>query len=494
MGKERIFVLDDEERISSLCSRVLTRRGYRVIAPAYGEDAFIAARKGQYDLLLTDYQMPDRNGIELFRSVRAINEALACALMTAHATAEVITQALEAGVDAFVPKPFTVDELIRGVECALSKRRLQKENAWLKRMVSLLELHIRVALGPEERSVFDITADIVGRRIGADRVTLMTCTDDPAALRIEAGRNLPADCRPGEMAGAAGTIAGYVLENGKQVMIGDRPLPMELSKRLRFSELGSGMCVPLRARNRTLGVLSASLLGTSGRYFTEADLRVLGDIAENVGEINRKLSPSADLRSRSYEKIENMIGDIDGRDYFSKNHSSYVSLYAVKLARAMGLPDQAVEEIRVAGLLHDVGKLGLPEHLIRAKNIPVTEVNELQAHVSHGEEILTSAELPDGICLAVRHHHERFDGNGYPDGLAAEGIPLLARILSVADTMDAITSDRQYRPRLRPEGVREELKRVKGNQLDPGITDLALELYSQGELLNPDHPHTRELR
>jgi len=493
MNNERIFILDDENRISDLCARVLERRGYRVIAPPYGPDALEEARRGQYDLLLTDYRMPDLNGIELYRQVRETNAAVVCTLVTAHATADVITDALSAGVDAFVPKPFTADELVRGVECALAKGRLQRENAWLKRVVSLLELHIRIAMNSDPQEVFDIATEVVGHRIGADRVSLLTRTEDPGSLRIAAARGLPEEFGRGARADTAGTVAGYVLENGTRVMINDRQAPPEVCQCLRFAELGSGMCVPLRRADRNLGVLTASLSGGSPRRFDETDLNVLAEIAESIAELGLEPITAETLRANCFKRIESVVCDIDGRDYFSKEHSCHVARYAERIAQELGLPENRVEEVRIAGLLHDVGKVGLPERIVRAKAIPVSEIGELRTHVVHGEEILRSTGLPEKIRKAVRHHHERFDGGGYPEGLRGEEIPLDARILAVADTLDAITSDRQYRPRLRPEGVREELKRVRGFQLDPVIVDKALELYGRGGLLPPDHPHAREL-
>lgn len=175
--------------------------------------------------------------------------------------------------------------------------------------------------------------------------------------------------------------------------------------------------------------------------------------------------------------VEALSSAIDAKDTYTKGHSMRVAEYSCAIGKRMGLDDKMLEVIYQAGLLHDIGKIGISDTVLRKPG----ELNEAEAeairnHPSIGYSILSSISEIPLISLGAKYHHERFDGKGYPEKLKGSEIPLIARIICVADAYDAMTSDRSYRRSLEPEVARDEIKRCRGTQFDPEIADIAVEL------------------
>jgi HD-GYP domain-containing protein (c-di-GMP phosphodiesterase class II) len=178
--------------------------------------------------------------------------------------------------------------------------------------------------------------------------------------------------------------------------------------------------------------------------------------------------------------IRSLVNALDARDMATAHHSSRVAENAVTIARTMGLPEHAVHEVQAAAFLHDVGKIGISDDLL-TKEGPLTprEREIMERHTAYGHAILEPVAIADAIKLAVRHSHERWDGRGYPDGLAGEAIPLAARIIAVADAYEALTSDRPYRAARSSEDALQEIARNAEGQFDPKVVDAALRMWNQ---------------
>jgi len=171
------------------------------------------------------------------------------------------------------------------------------------------------------------------------------------------------------------------------------------------------------------------------------------------------------------------VASIQIRDQYTEEHSLRVTDVAIKIAHIMGLPEEEQETLRIAGALHDVGKIAIPDAiLLKPGRLTAEEYEVIKTHPRHGEMILTPISLFDREREIVRHHHERWDGKGYPDGLAGEEIPFLARVLAVADTYDAITNNRPYQVARSHEEALREIARNRGTQFDPAIVDRFLSL------------------
>ena len=175
-------------------------------------------------------------------------------------------------------------------------------------------------------------------------------------------------------------------------------------------------------------------------------------------------------RSRALSTVYALAATVDAKDHYTYGHSKKVSDYAVSIAEAIGLSSSRVATIRAAGLLHDIGKVGIPDSILKKKE-PLTpaEWEFIKAHPRVGVEILRHVSDLSACLPAILHHHERYDGTGYPSGLKGENIPLEARILAVVDAYEAITSQRSYRTQSVPVDAFGELRRCAGTQFDPEL-------------------------
>jgi putative nucleotidyltransferase with HDIG domain len=167
------------------------------------------------------------------------------------------------------------------------------------------------------------------------------------------------------------------------------------------------------------------------------------------------------------ETVRSLVTAIEAKDPYTRGHSERVAVYSRRLGEDAGLMTAELEVLERAALLHDVGKIGISlSTLTSSEQLTAEEVREIRQHPVLGAELVEDVEFLSALVPIIRHHHERFDGAGYPDGLAGEQIPVLSRILAAADCYDAMTSDRAYRPRLSGEAALLEMERVAGSQLD----------------------------
>ena len=175
--------------------------------------------------------------------------------------------------------------------------------------------------------------------------------------------------------------------------------------------------------------------------------------------------------------VESLADAIDAKDNYTKGHSGRVAQYAKEIAQRYGYDEKQQELIFMMGLLHDVGKIGVPDEVINKRGkLTDEEFNRIKVHPVIGHKILSNIRKMPELADGARCHHERYDGNGYPEGLRGENIPEKARIIAVADAYDAMTSNRSYRGVLPQEKVRAEIEKGKGSQFDPRFADIMLEM------------------
>ena len=195
-----------------------------------------------------------------------------------------------------------------------------------------------------------------------------------------------------------------------------------------------------------------------------------------VDRAARAMELSSQIRQASLESVTALVRAVEAKDPYTRRHSEHVAHYAMNLAGALGLPATAVESIRVASLLHDIGKIGVPDHIL-TKPGPLTdeEFEQIRLHPSLGSNILASITLFSEESQLVRHHHERWDGKGYPDGLTGEESPLESRIMQVADCIDAMLMQRAYKKGYPVEAMLGELILCSGTQFAPRIAAAAVQ-------------------
>ncbi len=183
------------------------------------------------------------------------------------------------------------------------------------------------------------------------------------------------------------------------------------------------------------------------------------------------------IRTTFLNAIAALVHALEAKDKYTSGHSQKVSEISAAIAKELGMSPDSIERIRLAGLLHDIGKIGVRESVLNKRSqLTRLEYRHVLSHCEVGEQILALVVESDELLGMVRHHHEHFDGSGYPDGLSGEQIPLGARILAVADTYHAMMWERPYRKAMSTESARAEIERCKGTQFDPVIADCFLRI------------------
>jgi len=199
-----------------------------------------------------------------------------------------------------------------------------------------------------------------------------------------------------------------------------------------------------------------------------------------IKRINNELSDVIEKLERAYlDSIETLRFTVEAKDTYTRGHSDRVSRYSVLLGKYLGLSDKDLKTLEIGGLFHDIGKIGIPDSiLLKEAKLTDDEYSEIKNHPSIGAHILCNAVAFQDIIPVVKHHHERFDGNGYPGKLKGSDIPYLARIAAVADTFDAMTSRRTYRDSLPIDVVKAEIEKCSGTQFDPEIAKVFLDILN----------------
>ena len=189
------------------------------------------------------------------------------------------------------------------------------------------------------------------------------------------------------------------------------------------------------------------------------------------------------LENITEEIVKTLASVIDAKDKYTNGHSFRVALYSCALAKKLGFDQASINELRWEGLLHDIGKIGIPDIVLnKPGRLTEDEFELIKSHAKIGGDILSESSELKNAAKTTRHHHERYDGLGYPDGLKGDDIPLNARIIAISDSYDAMNSNRIYRKSLSKELIKEELEKNRGTQFDPKLLDTFLELFSDGTL------------
>jgi cyclic di-GMP phosphodiesterase len=250
--------------------------------------------------------------------------------------------------------------------------------------------------------------------------------------------------------------------------------------RIRRPNLPIVLVTGATTRDHLSEALARGADGFVAKPFTQTELELaLARALERAGRSER------DIRERLLTPTltSALAGAIEAREEGMRGHAERLTRLAMRLAAEVGLTDREIETIRLGAMLHDVGKIGIPDSvLLKPSALTAEESSLMRAHAEIGDHLLEPLELLAAVRPIVRHHHERWDGLGYPDGLAGTKIPLGARIMGVADAVDAMSASRVYREALPEDEIVRELERGRGTQWDPLIVEHALRLVARGEI------------
>jgi len=278
-------------------------------------------------------------------------------------------------------------------------------------------------------------------------------------------------------------IAGWVAQNGRPLIV-NAP-----EKDTRFFKGVDGktgfktrniICVPVKVKEKVIGVLEA--INKRGG-FDQEDLSLFLSLADQVAIALDNARLYQELEGMFFQTAESLADAIEKRDPYTGGHTQRVTSYSMAIAKHLQLNPSEKKCLKIAAVLHDVGKIGIEDHILR-KPEPLNseEYNTIKGHARMGAEILEHIRQLRDIVPGVKYHHEQMNGSGYPDGLKGEEMPIIARIVAVADTYDAMTTDRPYRRALTRETAIGELKRCSGIQFDREVVEAFIKAYQMGEI------------
>lgn len=329
-------------------------------------------------------------------------------------------------------------------------------------------------------AVLDVTA--------ADRAALVLRRGDPdGGAEVAAARSR----FPGEASFTVSqTLVADVIERGVSTFAHDatRDERFSAGQSVVAQQVRSVMCVPLRTTDQVLGAIYVDSLSGAGR-FTETDLELLAAIGNQAGMALHRVRLIGELERLLLDTIRAIAATIDAKDGYTHRHSERVAALSRRIGAELGLTEQEQQTAELSALLHDVGKIAVPDSILnKTEKLTPDEYAEMKRHPVHGARILANIQSPavQAVVPGVQYHHERWDGTGYPEGLAADQIPFLGRLLSVSDFFDALTSARAYRGATPVDAVVGMIEKAAGTHFDPAIADAVVRLHRRGELLPDD--------
>jgi putative nucleotidyltransferase with HDIG domain len=290
---------------------------------------------------------------------------------------------------------------------------------------------------------------------------------DAGALEIRAVRGASAHETAGTEA-VRSSMADWVVREGRPLIFNPDP-GAEAGQVDALTGAKAALCVPLVSSEGTIGAITVGSSDASYRFNSD-DVRLLSTIGNHVTIAVGNIELFSSLQEAYIATVRSLAAAVDAKDTYTRGHSDKVATYATLIAETMGLGHDQLTALEMAAYLHDIGKIGVPEAiLLKPGRLSDEEMAQMRHHPLIGANILKPVAFPWAITPIVRHHHEFWDGKGYPAGLKGEEIPLLARILCVADSYEAMTADRPYRAGRSAADAIEELHRCAGSQFDPRV-------------------------
>jgi HD-GYP domain-containing protein (c-di-GMP phosphodiesterase class II) len=334
------------------------------------------------------------------------------------------------------------------------------------------------------KKLFETIIDSTIEATGAERAALLvrdpnTGGIDPACARHRGGRQ-ETELR------VSSTVVDEVLRKGVSTISTDASADdrFKAGQSIIMQQIRSVMCVPLASKEYIIGALYVDTTDAR-RKFGDRDLELLAAIGAQAGVTIERARLIENLESLFIGAIRALVAAVEARDAYTHGHSERVTAYSQAITEVLGLPAREREIVELSGLLHDVGKIGVPEAVLnKPGKLDDAEFAIIKLHPAHGAEIVRNIrhQYIDEVSVAVRHHHERWDGRGYPDGLPSERSCRASRILAVADTYDAMTSDRPYRKGFPAEKALGIMREVAGSQLDPELVSAFNEAHASGAI------------
>lgn len=495
MDNLKIVVVDDEETILNVFKQYLeSTSNHTVLTAGDGLEALDIIKKENVDCCFTDISMPNLDGVALTREIHKHDNTIPVVVMTGYPSMDNAIDTLKNGVVDFLTKPIKMDQLLVTLDRVMRERSLFVDNILLKEEAKknekLKEINQELKQKINEVETFNLILQTLNQastsrdlfKILVDLSGEVTACDEAHFVVLAQGMSEHAIINS-YVRGKSPSIT-EAKSVGKDIIkkVMDEKLPYLIKN---GKKKGSMMAIPLRIRSEVFGIL-VSLKRDEASPFSERDLYFSNFLTEKASSLIENLALYENIYENLFSTLYAFVEAIEARDPYTKQHSARVSSYAISIAKTMNCSQEEIDVLNVAGNLHDIGKIGIPDHILLKPNKLTDEEYEfIKKHPVIGSNIVKHLYMWTDEQKIIRHHHERWDGQGYPDNLSGEDIPLLSRILSVADVYDAMTSDRSYRKKLKDDAVIKMIKDNKGTQFDPKVVSVFQKLHKQGQLIPP---------
>lgn len=411
--------------------------------------------------------------------------------LTHHREVHSLNQKLETQIAEIEALNITLEERIEEIEEANYKiadlaGELEDKNSNLEKVVARLSTLYKVGLAinsnMESENIFRQIVDTTVETLHADIGYIIIHDKEKDALRVNTliGHAYPADTETYiEMKDSS--VSGWVIKNAKPLLISDINEAPQFD---RFSALGyerkTLACSPLTVKDEVIGTITV-VNKNDGSTYTNEDLGLLTTIAAQAS-IAIKNAMLYDEQQKTYlNTIHALVSAIEASDSYTRGHSERVTRYCLAVAKELGISQERLKIMERAAILHDIGKIGIDMALLhKVGTLTPDDIATLQQHPIIGIRILEPIEFLHDVRLCIAQHHERFDGKGYPNSVSGDELILEARILAIADSFDAMTSDRPYRKALPLDVAVKELVDNRGTQFDPEIVPVFVNLLESG--------------
>lgn len=467
---DKVLIVDDDPGIRSTISELIQELGYESETASDGVDAVGLLDSGPYLCVFTDIMMPNMSGLELIRKIKARDVSLPIIVITGYASLEIAIEAMKYGASDFISKPFKVKQIELLLNKVKREKLLLEEN---RRFSDTLHLHrlIDNLVGQLE----DKNEEILSLQEISEKIISLKGIRDLVGAIIDVSKQLldEADVRFFPLSRKENKLIDT--ESGKELPVDPVLLQGNI---VRKNSSGTQLVdkfetiFPLMIEGQVFGalfIISSTILGEDKEGKIQYLLNRSAERLENVALYEG-------LYENMLSTLNSMAKILDARDPHTSQHSTRVTTLSMSMAEALELTEEERDTLFIAASLHDIGKVGIPNNiLLKRGKLTDEEFDFIKRHPDIGADILKPLPPMAKETEIIRHHHERFDGRGYPSGLKEIEIPYLSRIISLADSFDAMTSDRPYRKGMSVAEAVAEINQCKGKQFDPVLADIFIE-------------------
>lgn len=495
----RVLVVDDNREHRIIITKNLRRssRAFAVTEAENGADCLIKISRARFELVLLDHTLPDMNGLELLSRLKKEHERLPVIMVTGQENGQIVQEAVRLGASDYVVKTADFpDQLIATIERTLMQQvlKVQLEGAreeLFKRneeLSILLDATTAIASQLDLDKVLAALSERIAKAVSCTFVKILLLTDGVVGnLVVKASYPLPHagwdpalghlfEVLPGSLVFSVIADQAPLLMRGEQIHDLDADPALKKGLIGGIAAIQSVLIMPITIQGQCLGV---AVLGERRRWernpFTAGRSGLGMALLQHAGIAVKNACYYQSLQKAHLQTISGLAGALETRDSYTRGHSDRAAEYAEAIARELGLSAEQTGRLQYAVVLHDIGKIGIPDSILNKPGKLTDEEYELmKTHPAKGADIIAKIPFLEQIAPLVRHHHERWDGTGYPDGLAGGNIPIESRIVAVLDSFEAMTSDRIYRRAPGRAFALNELLRCSGSQYDPQVVEAFL--------------------